>query len=130
VVTSRIKVKSAPHWSRMTNVYVKRSGRWQCVASHASRIANHSFPAGSTATGAQEALNESTDRTTTRETQRAGLQNSYTLCHVASHPDRADRSCFKDLAPPRSTQPAIHIRPRRDCLMETIHVKVGQDIKS
>jgi RNA polymerase sigma factor (sigma-70 family) len=38
VVTSRIKIASHPTRGRMTNVYVKRQGRWQCVASHASGI--------------------------------------------------------------------------------------------
>jgi RNA polymerase sigma factor (sigma-70 family) len=38
VVTSRIKIAGHPTRGRMTNVYIKRQGRWQCVASHASGI--------------------------------------------------------------------------------------------
>jgi ketosteroid isomerase-like protein/biotin carboxyl carrier protein len=36
VVTSLIKLNGAPTGGRMTNVYVKRQGRWKCVSSHAS----------------------------------------------------------------------------------------------
>ena len=36
VVTSRISIKGKLTGGRMTNVYVKRRGRWQCVSSHAS----------------------------------------------------------------------------------------------
>jgi RNA polymerase sigma factor (sigma-70 family) len=34
VVTCRVKNRSAPAWGRRTDVYVKRQGRWQCLASH------------------------------------------------------------------------------------------------
>ncbi len=33
VVTSRIKLQTGPRWNGSTNVYVKRQGRWCCVAS-------------------------------------------------------------------------------------------------
>ena len=36
VVTSLIKLDGAPTGGRMTNVYVRRQGRWRCVNSHAS----------------------------------------------------------------------------------------------
>ena len=36
VVTSLIKINGQPTGGRMTNVYVKRQGRWRCVSSHAS----------------------------------------------------------------------------------------------
>jgi pyruvate/2-oxoglutarate dehydrogenase complex dihydrolipoamide acyltransferase (E2) component len=36
VVTSRISIKAKLTGGRMTNVYVKRHERWQCVSSHAS----------------------------------------------------------------------------------------------
>jgi ketosteroid isomerase-like protein len=39
VVTSRIKIPGYTTRGRMTNVYVKRQRRWQCVASHASGMA-------------------------------------------------------------------------------------------
>jgi RNA polymerase sigma factor (sigma-70 family) len=38
VATSRIKIAGYPSRGRMTNVYVKRQGRWQCVASHMSGL--------------------------------------------------------------------------------------------
>jgi ketosteroid isomerase-like protein len=44
VVTSRIKVAGYPTHGRMTNIYVKRRGRWQCVASHASGMAGTTQP--------------------------------------------------------------------------------------
>jgi ketosteroid isomerase-like protein len=36
VVTSSIKLNGTPTGGRMTNVYVKRDGRWRCVSSHTS----------------------------------------------------------------------------------------------
>jgi RNA polymerase sigma factor (sigma-70 family) len=44
VVTSRIKISGYSTRGRMTNVYIKRQGRWQCVASHASGMAQSTCP--------------------------------------------------------------------------------------
>ncbi len=38
VVTSRINLETVPRWSGLTNVYVRRQGRWRCVASQATWI--------------------------------------------------------------------------------------------
>ena len=45
VVTSRIKVQTWSTPYRMTNVYIKRQRRWQCVASHASWVTGGVCPA-------------------------------------------------------------------------------------
>src|SRR5262249_25099669 len=41
VVTSRIKISTHPTLGRLTNVYVRRKGRWQCVASHMGADGEH-----------------------------------------------------------------------------------------
>src|SRR5262249_18372797 len=48
-----IKIHGYPTRGRMTNVYVKRSGRWYCVASHASGLTGevHAGPAVGRAAG-------------------------------------------------------------------------------
>ena len=33
-VTSRIKIRSAPTWNGLTNIYLKQQGRWRCIHSH------------------------------------------------------------------------------------------------
>jgi RNA polymerase sigma factor (sigma-70 family) len=38
VVTSRIKLEVPPSWNGLMNVYVKRQGRWRCVASQATLV--------------------------------------------------------------------------------------------
>ena len=38
VVTSRIKLEVPPTWNGLMNVYVKRQGRWRCVASQATLV--------------------------------------------------------------------------------------------
>ena len=48
MVTSRLKIPGYPTHGRMTNVYVKRQGRWQCVASHASGMAGATRPVADT----------------------------------------------------------------------------------
>src|SRR5205823_3234217 len=72
VATSRIKNPNYPTNGRLTNVYVKRQGRWQCVASHACGISSTTCPALNGPLGV-------------RLTQPAGQKMDCTACHNQPH---------------------------------------------
>jgi RNA polymerase sigma factor (sigma-70 family) len=77
VVTSRIKIAGHPTRGRMTNVYVKRQGRWQCVASHASGIDGFGVFCPVTDFPVQQLR--------TRPNSPGSLGNSCIDCHAVNH---------------------------------------------
>jgi RNA polymerase sigma factor (sigma-70 family) len=157
VATSRIKIPNYPTHGRLTNVYVKRQGRWQCVASHACGTSQSTCPAFNGPLGV-------------RLTQPAGQKMDCTSCHSSRPrsevmpplPEGGDPRIGKPedagegnktaqagrQASPssgmsqmmaammagrtgRRPQPAdrAFIRARFDCLVEKVHVKVGEVVK-
>jgi RNA polymerase sigma factor (sigma-70 family) len=90
VATSRIKIAGYATRGRMTNVYVKRRGRWQCVASHVSGLAaGGAGPAGGTPMSGEKAADFSV-----RQTRRiavpppqpvVAIENSCIACHSVAH---------------------------------------------
>jgi RNA polymerase sigma factor (sigma-70 family) len=80
VVTSRIKIAGYSTRGRMTNVYVKRKGRWQCVASHASGLAPATCPVPQAAVTAPKL--DPLFRWISSQPQWHGYQANYcTSCH-------------------------------------------------
>ena len=136
-VTSRIKMKSAPSSGRMTNVYVKQQGRWQCVASHTSGVIMGTCPGVDTATGSGQFFEQTPAGQPSIPATRLGeLGNKCMACHVASHqaPSNAGKSDANVLYPPNAPQRSrtgqeIRIRPRFKCLVERVYVKAGQTVK-
>jgi ketosteroid isomerase-like protein len=152
VATSRIKIPSYPTHGRLTNVYVKRQGRWQCVASHACGTSQSTCPAFNGPLGV-------------RLTQPTGQKMDCTSCHsrlrseVTLPPEGGDPRIGKPentgegnksaqagrQAPPSTgmgqmmaammamgrPQPAdrAFIRARFACLVEKVHVNFGEVVK-
>jgi len=83
VVTSRIKIRGGPIWGRMTNVYVKKHGRWQCVASHASGVPPGGCPFIGTAAGGQM-LNQVIGHVGVQPPGPVGQANTCVACHAAN----------------------------------------------
>jgi len=81
VVTSRIKIKEGPTWGRMTNVYVKLRGRWQCVASHASGSRSGAGPVAGTAAGVAM-FDEFLGRVGAQPPQPVRQANNCVTCHA------------------------------------------------
>ena len=136
-VTSRIKVKISPTWGRMTNVYVRRQGRWQCVASHASGVVIGTCPAVNTAKGREQLFDQTAaGQPSNQATWRTALSSNCMTCHEASHQaaSRAGQSDTNGRYQPYTFQ-APHpgqesrIRPRFECLVEKVYVKAGQAVK-
>ena len=104
-VTSRIKTISAPSSGRMTNVYIKRQGRWQCVASHTSGIIMGTCPGIDVTTGLGQFLNLP-GQYEISAIQLEKLGNKCMACHVASHqaPSDAGKADTNVLDPPNAPQ--------------------------
>ena len=178
LATSRIRIAGNSTQGRLTNVYVKRQGRWQCVASHASGIPPTSCPALNGPLGVRltRPVGEKVDCTvchapTTRPASRhsavpVGEKIDCTVCHNRPHPaamqppEQGDLRVAKlkhagdwKIAPQaggqassqsamqpmmaammgmQKPQPAdrTFIRARFDCLVEKVHVNVGEAVKN
>ncbi|MGP0064291.1 MAG: efflux RND transporter periplasmic adaptor subunit [Isosphaeraceae bacterium] len=129
VVTSRIKIAGHPTPGRMTNVYVRRQGRWQCVASHASGIVGIGVicpVAGpSTSSTWTEAIRVGALRGQT--TRPGNLGNNCIVCHVTSDLDRAPRRTALGGDVDR-LDPVTIVQPQFACRVERIYVKSGEGV--
>jgi RNA polymerase sigma factor (sigma-70 family) len=83
VATSRIKIAGYLTSGRMTNVYVKRQGRWQCVASHASGMAATASPKVGAAAH-QELLKNYLQQVAVNDRLPYELATSCTSCHTSN----------------------------------------------
>jgi RNA polymerase sigma factor (sigma-70 family) len=112
LVTSRTKLGPASGWVRTTNVYLKRRGRWQCVASHCCRI-------DAERADTRRAINGSL---TFDKVQTAGDEAKAEVNLLGSRfPVPADK--------PISRSEQVRIRPRFECLVQRIHVRIGEIVK-
>ncbi len=103
VVTGRFWLTNVPKWGRMTHVFVKRQGRWQCVASHASWSASVGCPAVGT-TAERDAPGNSVRETrgAARRTQATAVNCA--ICHQANPVPKIE--------PPRSLDPVPSVSSR------------------
>jgi hypothetical protein len=148
VVTSRIKVKKFPTWGRMTNVYVKRRGRWQCVASHASWVAGSTCPATGTPLGVGWTSVRHTRQVVDHAFRPMGWANACLNCHAVSHQPSEPQPLPKpqELQPlpqarevqplplqgvlqPQKAHQTTRIQPRFACQVEKVRVGVGEVVK-
>jgi RNA polymerase sigma factor (sigma-70 family) len=100
VVTSRIKIAGHLTPGRITNVYFKRLGRWQCVASHASGIVGIGVFCPIADLPAKAAsIHDLGDREPRGQGTRPGnLGNNCIDCHSINHQARNPPSQFRDAA--------------------------------
>jgi acetyl/propionyl-CoA carboxylase alpha subunit len=108
VVTSRIKIKLAPTWNGLTNIYVKRQSRWRCIASHSSLRASSPSATDAPSGDGQPA----TDLRRTMAGINLQLWREGMFSRSAEVTDHG-----------------IRIRPRLKCIVESVHVKAGQTVK-
>ena len=128
-VTSRVKLQTSPKYGRMTKIYVKRDGRWQCVASHECGVSGTNCPAIGRA-GGREALGDWLNVQKRLGTPlSAETRNSCVACHGANvRPD-------PPLPHPVGGTPAIqpdqvtNVRPPIKARVEKIHVAAGAAVK-
>jgi len=150
VVTSRIKIQRFPTRGRMTNVYVKRQGRWQCVASHASGIAAGACPVTGTAPSVT-IFDQLLGRGGSLPPRPVGQANDCASCHMVNPhtsggmlPAQGARSRdaqsaqaelldkfreYKTKLGMKRPDQVTRIRPRLACVVEKVHVNVGQTVK-
>ncbi len=102
VVTGRFWLTNAPKWGRMTHVFVKRQGRWQCVASHASWSASVGCPAVGTAAD-RDALAVRETRDAARRTQATAVNCA--ICHQRYEHQKIEPPQSRDPVPPVSARP-------------------------
>ncbi len=154
VATSRIKIAGHPTPSRLTNLYVKRQGRWQCVTSHASGISSTTCPALNGPLGVRltRPVAEKVDCTSCHQPPHpAGIQPPERgelrigkLTHAgdwnkapqagqpAPSPSAMQQMTDRTVAMGKEKpQPAdrVFIRARFDCLVDEVRVNVGEVVK-
>src|SRR5262249_45561 len=152
VSTSRIKLTGYSTSGRMTNVYVKRQGRWQCVASHSSGLVKSAPPPVGSAVH-QELLKFYGERLGSGNLPDWAA-GSCTSCHAANtHFERLPPPTGSSAAKPTPArerekgpanerglaflvegripvaEPAIPIRPGFPCLVEKSLIQLGQRVK-
>jgi ketosteroid isomerase-like protein len=125
IVTSRIKVHTWPTPCRQTNVYAKRRGRWQCVASHACAIGGATFSESAKAAWWRA----------TPEWKQDGLAKDFdtwskcTSCHTTDvHCDPPFRQSEAILSPLHHGRITTINAPLK-CLVEKVRVSVGQVVR-
>jgi RNA polymerase sigma factor (sigma-70 family) len=127
VTTSRIKISTVPPSGRMTHAYVKRQGRWQCVAAHASW-------AGTTGTTRDILLRQ--------DDQQGGMMG---MMRNQPHAEGQMGAMMNMMRGMMRNQPQAEgqmagmmksqgqeltrLRPQFDCRVEKVLVKVGQTVK-
>jgi RNA polymerase sigma factor (sigma-70 family) len=125
VATSRIKIAGYTTRGRMTNVYVKRQGRWQCVASHATGLVA-AFPTKVGAARHQELLKTYLQQMGAKDHVAFALATSCTACHTAN-------TDFGALEPSRALEvpkaPTSPVKPPLPCLVEKVLVQAGETVK-
>jgi RNA polymerase sigma factor (sigma-70 family) len=118
VVTSRIKISGYSTRGRMTNVYVKRQGRWQCVASHASGLSRDVCPVWEHEKQSQPV-------------QPVGSRNTCVSCHAVNHQGETERPRPVNLAPPPTRALRVQsILAPFPCLVERVYVNAGEVVKN
>jgi RNA polymerase sigma factor (sigma-70 family) len=96
VITGRMKMSGPSPPYRITDVYVKRQGLWQCLASHACWIKELTQPGAAPPVDGRDV---------------GGV----------SEPEVVKRKPAGDRV--------VKIRPRFECLVEALHVHLGQTVK-
>jgi ketosteroid isomerase-like protein len=82
VVTSRVKMRNSQARGAMTHVYIRRGGRWQCIASHASWASGAVCPAvGPIAERAPSSTRETRSRLRPTDEMTSNCRS----CHSADH---------------------------------------------
>jgi RNA polymerase sigma factor (sigma-70 family) len=112
VVTSRVKVRESAARGSMTHVYIRRGGRWQCIASHASWASGGVCPAvGPIGGRAASAVRESR----TPSQLSAAMATNCLVCHTAKPADKMQTP----VAP-------VALRPGRGA-EDVLRVSIDQD---